>query len=189
MSLISSNFFPLPSIYESLFDQSNLISPIGQELFISRVSHPPIDFYDNNADYTVHCSLPGVNPKDIEVTFDNERKQIIIKGEYQKSRKQTAENIKIRERQTGSFERRITLPLAPSQTIKSDDIKANLNNGILDVTIPKEEKPVNGLKRISVVTRQKEKTADNSGADFSQPEKPLNVSEYNSENKVRPEQQ
>ncbi|ODQ63637.1 HSP20-like chaperone, partial [Nadsonia fulvescens var. elongata DSM 6958] len=113
---------------------------------------PQIDSYDNNADYTIHCSLPGVKSKDIEVIYDKEHNQVIIKGKYLESCKQSTENITIRERWSGSFERKITLPLTQNQTISSDDIKASLKSGVLEVTILKGKKLENKLKRIPVAT-------------------------------------
>ena len=101
-----------------------------------------LDLVEDNDEYVVKASLPGINPDDIEITFND--KVLTIKGEIKKE--QVSENTQyhLRERRYGSFSRSISLP----RGVNADAIEASYNHGVLTLRLPKMEevKP----KRISV---------------------------------------
>jgi HSP20 family protein len=108
----------------------------------------PLDMIENNDEYVVKASIPGVNPDDLDITIND--RSLTIKGQS----KGEDENIEdqhyhLRERWFGSFTRSITLP----NRIKSENIQASCENGILTLHLPKTEevKP----KRISVQVEAK----------------------------------
>jgi HSP20 family protein len=116
---------------ERLFDRF-----LGKEISVSDLSHgewmPLVESYMKGNDLVFKCELPGINPKDVDVSFDENTHQLIIKGE-RKSEKDTEEEDYIyRELSYGSFERRFTLP----EGVKTDHLKAKFTNGILEITVP-----------------------------------------------------
>lgn len=105
----------------------------GEGLFSSDWA-PAVDIKEEKDRYVVRADLPGVDPKDIEVTMSDGI--LSIKGERKEERKEERDGYHRVERFSGSFFRRITLPDAASE----DAIKAKADNGVLEISIPKTAK-------------------------------------------------
>ena len=103
---------------------------------------PAVDIKEEADRYVIHVDVPGVDPKDIEVHMENG--VLSIKGERESESKQEQENYKRVERVRGSFFRRFTMP----DTVDSDSVSATSKNGVLEIVVPKQEKPQ--PKRIKV---------------------------------------
>lgn len=101
-----------------------------------------IDVAEKEDGFTVKASLPGVNPDDVEIMFEDD--VLTIKGEIQEDQDIAEDSYHIRERPYGSFGRSIRFPL----NVNVDGIEATYENGVLVLNVPKVEevKP----KRISV---------------------------------------
>ncbi len=96
---------------------------------------PVVDIEETEEAFAIKAELPGVEKDDVSINID--KGVLTIKGE-----KKTETEDKKRHRvecSYGSFVRSFTLP----QSIKVDEVQAEYNNGILNLTIPKseEEKP------------------------------------------------
>ena len=127
----------------SLFDDlDNVFSGLYGGSSESRSWAPAVDIKENEDSYLVKADVPGVDPKDIEVTFDNG--VLSISGERRLETNEENEDYKRVERIYGSFSRQFSLP----DTVNSDGIKADAKNGVLEISIPKAEKAK--PKRISV---------------------------------------
>jgi HSP20 family protein len=93
---------------------------------------PLVESYRKGNELIYKCELPGIDPKEIEVTVDETGRQLIIKGE-RKTEKDTKEEDYIHTEMTyGSFERRFSLP----EGVKIDQVKAKFTNGILHISVP-----------------------------------------------------
>ena len=101
-----------------------------------------LDVAESGDAFVVKASLPGMNPDDLEVTFNNNI--LTIQGEVKEEHESDEKRYHLRERRYGSFSRSISLP----STINADAIDASYQDGVLTLTLPKsqEAKP----KRISV---------------------------------------
>ena len=95
---------------------------------------PAVDIKETDAAFEIHADIPGVNPDDIEVHMENGL--LTIKGERKSESKEEKEGYKRVERQWGSFYRRFSLP----DSADADKINAKSKNGVLEITIPKQEK-------------------------------------------------
>jgi HSP20 family protein len=93
---------------------------------------PRVDVREEDARFTVQADLPGVESSDIHVTA--EEGVLTIKGERKLEKKDSKGGYERLERFEGSFLRRFTLP----ENVNSDEIKARHNNGVLEITIPKQ---------------------------------------------------
>jgi HSP20 family protein len=93
-----------------------------------------VDIKENEESYVLHADIPGVDPKDIEI--DMEDGVLSIRGERRIDEEQEGENYRRVERVRGSFYRRFNLP----DTVDAERITARSNHGVLEVTIPKQEK-------------------------------------------------
>lgn len=111
-----------------------------------------VDLAENDDAYIVKASVPGLDPKDIEITMaDN---TLTIRGEFKEDKDIEEDQYRLRERRYGSFARSVTLPTV----VERDSVEATYEAGILTLRIPKAEevKP----KRISVQVKNGRKTIE-----------------------------
>jgi HSP20 family protein len=94
---------------------------------------PSLDVYEEKDDMVVKADLPGLNKDEIEVTVTGN--VVTIKGEKKKEEEVKEKDYYRRERSYGSFVRSVELPCE----VKSDQIKANFKDGVLEVRMPKTE--------------------------------------------------
>jgi len=101
-----------------------------------------LDVSENQDEFVVKASLPGIDPEDLEITFTNNT--LTIKGETREDNEEEGERYHLRERRYGTFSRSLTLPAG----IEGDRIDARFENGVLTLHLPKVEevKP----KRINI---------------------------------------
>ena len=95
---------------------------------------PAVDIKEEANQYLITADLPGVDPKDIEITMEDG--VLTIKGERQSEAKEEKEGYKRVERVSGTFYRRFSLP----DTADAERIEAKGKDGVLEVVIPKHEK-------------------------------------------------
>jgi HSP20 family protein len=81
----------------------------------------------------ISAEMPGVSEKDIEVNLDND--MLTIRAEKKFERKEEKEDFHFVERSFGTFQRSLRLPYM----IKPDQVKANFENGVLMVHLPKSK--------------------------------------------------
>lgn len=104
---------------------------------------PRVDIREEANQYVVLADVPGVDPKHIQVSVDNNR--LIIKGEHtsEKTFKEKSSYTRT-ERCCGTFYRSFILP----DTADGTKISAKCKNGVLELTLPK--KTSNTTKQIDV---------------------------------------
>ena len=95
---------------------------------------PAVDIKEDENRFVIIADVPGVDPKDIEVHMENG--VLSIKGERESETKVEEEGYKRVERSRGTFYRRFSLP----DSANADKINAKSQNGVLEITIPKQEK-------------------------------------------------
>jgi len=95
---------------------------------------PAVDIKEEENRFLIQADVPGVDPKDIEITMENG--VLTIRGERSDETKKEGEGYTRVERVRGSFYRRFSLP----DTADADHIEAQGKNGVLEVVIPKKEK-------------------------------------------------
>lgn len=103
---------------------------------------PHVDIKEEDNRFVIFADVPGVDPKDIEITM--EKGILSIKGE--RKSETTEQNGKLTrvERSHGLFYRRFALP----DSADADGIKAIGKHGVLEVSIPK--RPETAPRRITV---------------------------------------
>ena len=104
----------------------------------------PVDIRQSESAFTIEASVPGFDPENVEVTFEDG--VLSIKGTYNEERENGRDGYVRRERRTGSVYRQIGLPAE----VRADEISAAFHNGVLTVTVPRAAKAQ--PKRIPVST-------------------------------------
>jgi len=96
-------------------------------------SSPSIDLYQTDNDVVVKASLPGIKPDEVQISVVGD--VLTIKGEVKQQDEVKEKTYHMREQRWGSFERSVALP----SSVSADKAKAEFENGILTITMPKEE--------------------------------------------------
>ncbi|MFQ5813451.1 MAG: Hsp20/alpha crystallin family protein [Anaerolineae bacterium] len=92
-----------------------------------------VDMYETDQDVVVKSSVPGVKPEELDITITGNT--LTIKGETKTEEKVEKANYTRQERHYGAFSRSLTLPT----TIVAEKAKAEFENGVLTLTLPKAE--------------------------------------------------
>ena len=96
---------------------------------------PAVDIHEEDKQFVVRADLPGVTPKDIEITA--EKGVLSLRGSRNFEQK-TDDGLYSRvERVSGKFVRSFTL----TENVETDKINAKFKDGVLELTIPKIAKP------------------------------------------------
>jgi len=99
---------------------------------------------ESENDITLTAELPGVDPKDVDISVSNN--VLTIRGEKKEEKEDKKRNYHYVERSYGSFHRSVQLP----NSADPDKVDASYKNGILTVTLQK--RPDAKPKRIAVMT-------------------------------------
>lgn len=94
---------------------------------------PAIDLYQTAESVVVRAALPGLKADDVQLSLQGDI--LTLRGEFHQDTEVKEATYHLKEQQHGSFERSVLLP-TPVQTEKA---RAEFENGVLTVTIPKAE--------------------------------------------------
>lgn len=108
---------------------------------VPRGTFPAVNLYDEGDHFTLEAVIPGVEQKDIELTV--EQNTVTIEGKRD-GHDRNGHRYYRRERNQGQFKRTLSL----GEKIDPENANAQLKNGILVVTLPKEKK--SEQKKISI---------------------------------------
>lgn len=97
-----------------------------------------VDVMEEENQYVVEAEVPGIDRNDINVALNEGRLLISIKKDEQNE--SSNKNYIHRERRYASMSRSVYL-----EDARADGIKAKLDNGLLRIIVPKEDKPNNSV--------------------------------------------
>ena len=92
---------------------------------------PTLDVAETDQEVIVKADLPGIDPKDIEITVSGD--VLTVRGEKKQESEEEGKNFHRVERHYGSFARQVHLPTA----VDAERIEAKASNGVLTITLPK----------------------------------------------------
>ncbi|KAG9142005.1 hypothetical protein Leryth_009356 [Lithospermum erythrorhizon] len=93
-----------------------------------------VDWKETPEAHILKADLPGIKKEEVKVEVEDDR-VLQIRGERNVEKEDKNDTWHRLERSSGKFLRRFRLP----ENAKMDQIKANMENGVLTVTVPKEE--------------------------------------------------
>lgn len=105
---------------------------------------PALEMTETKKAYKVTAELPGIEADDLEVSVEED--MLRIAGEKKVERDEDEKGYRISERSYGSFERLVRLPAAA----EADKIRAKCRHGVLTITIPKDGKEGERVRKIAV---------------------------------------
>ena len=123
------------SLWREFHDEmDNWLSAANSQLETSSRWVPAVDVIEEQDSYVLKADLPGIEPKDIEITY--KENALTIKGERSEESETERDGYQRIERSHGEFQRVFHMP----ENIDVDNISAKNEHGVLVVRIPKQEK-------------------------------------------------
>ena len=95
---------------------------------------PAVDISETEKSFELELAVPGFKKEDFELNYDDG--QLTISGERKFETEQKEVNYHKRETRYGTFSRSFQLP----ENVNDSKIQANYQDGILKVTLPKDQK-------------------------------------------------
>ena len=138
------------SLWSYFFDFGN--SDVGS-------IEPKIDITNDKNAVKIVAEMPGIKEDDIDLKI-SEDGYLTISGEKQNVTEENVKNNYFREISYGMFKRTIPLPW----DLDYDAAKAEYENGVLNLCIPKSQTEKQKYKKISVNKKNKTETDNNNQA-------------------------
>lgn len=104
------------------------------------------DIKENEDSYALEVEMPGVNKQDINLELKKGYLTISAEKHSSNDEKDKKGNYVRRERFYGSKSRSFYV----GNNVKEEDIKASLDNGVLNIEIPKEKPQIEQTKKIEI---------------------------------------
>ena len=103
---------------------------------------PAVDVAEDDEEVTVRAEIPGMDPKDLDVTISGNH--LVLAGEKKESAEKKGKGFYHSERRFGAFHRSLPLP----EAVDPDNVEAEYANGVLVIRLKKS--PSAPVKRIDV---------------------------------------
>ena len=105
---------------------------------------PAVEMTETDKGYKLSVEVPGMEAGDIDLSIADD--VLTISGEKKEEREEKEKGYLYTERSYGAFERRIRLPAGAD----ASKIEAKVRKGVLEITLPKDEKAANGKRQIPI---------------------------------------
>ena len=92
-----------------------------------------LDVAENENEFVIHASLPGVKPEDLQIAVHGE--VLTIRGESKFEEEKKGHTWHLRERRHGTYQRSLSL----GTPVNTDKANAQFEQGVLTLTLPKAE--------------------------------------------------
>ncbi|OIT00933.1 PREDICTED: 17.6 kDa class I heat shock protein 3-like [Nicotiana attenuata] len=111
----------------------------------SAFANARIDWKETPDSHIFKLDVPGIKKEEVKVEVE-EGRVLQISGERSREQEEKNDTWHRMERSSGKFMRRFRLP----ENAKMEEIKAAMENGVLTVTVPKEEEKKPEVKAIDI---------------------------------------
>ena len=112
--------------FDRFFEDSPLVQNRG---FV-----PALDVYQTDNEVIVETPLPGIDPDKVNISVEND--VLTIEGKTEKKSEVDEKNYYRKEVRVGGFHRAVALP----SSVNGENAVAEYKDGVLKITIPKEER-------------------------------------------------
>ncbi|MBU2710446.1 Hsp20/alpha crystallin family protein [Zooshikella harenae] len=130
--------FNLPNLDPSHFS-TNSNSGLNPESF-----RPSLNVSSDDNGYQITLEAPGLTEKDIDIEI--KRDIMTIQGSKQEEKENKDRHFYRIERHYGTFQRVLSLP----EDANTDAIQAEMKNGVLKITIPRQESEITNKRKITI---------------------------------------
>ncbi|MBI2671937.1 Hsp20/alpha crystallin family protein [Candidatus Woesearchaeota archaeon] len=142
---IKDVFEETEKMFENFFN-SDILSQIGNRSLKKHFRQPLADLRETNDNFIVSIEIPGVSKKDIQLNVTDNSISVKVEDNSESEIKDETKGFLKSERIYNSFYRSINLP----SRIIPESSKANYNNGILEIVLPKYKGTKLAEKKIQI---------------------------------------
>jgi HSP20 family protein len=128
------SFYDFPDVFSERMLDFPRFSGHNHPVAMPTTWHPSADVFEDGGNVYVKMDLPGMSKDDIDISFDGHI--LSITGRREETELKDTECYWSRERYYGEFHRYVHVPAE----VSSEDLKAKYEDGVLMVTLHKEEK-------------------------------------------------
>ena len=124
-----------PSTFNTFFDKF-----FNDDFFrdgTNKTFSPQVDIAETEKSFEIQFALPGMKKDDIKIDINGD--QLTVSGERKMENERKDKNFHSVESYYGSFSRSFYLP----DNVNTEKIDASYKDGILEITVPKDEKREN----------------------------------------------
>ncbi|KAG2377680.1 hypothetical protein C9374_009196 [Naegleria lovaniensis] len=137
--------------FDDPFFSTSLMRPwtgVGGDIMGTQMStfNPATDVSETDRAICLRSNLPGLRKEDIRIDVDDQNRTLTFSGETHSEKTDENEVYHRTERSYGKFSRTFRLP----QNVDLDNIKANMDHGVLKINIPKLEQQQKQTRSIGV---------------------------------------
>ena len=125
-------FYRQPTLLEEMDRLARDMWDSWRPFTIDQAFAPHTDMYEEDGQFIVKTEIPGIDKDDLKVTLDGDK--LTISAEKNGEVKEDATH-HVQERYYGRYFRSVTLPYP----VKEDEVSATLENGVLELKLPKAE--------------------------------------------------
>ena len=111
---------------------------------MSKLYRPQIDVSADDNHYEIALDVPDMSESDLDVEVKDDI--LMIKGQKEERTEKKDKHFYRVERSCGSFQRTLSLP----DDANADEISADLNKGVLRLSIPRRQTAAEEVKRVSI---------------------------------------
>ena len=133
---------------ERLFDRAFNLHALSS---VDNRFSPVLDVHETEKEFQINLEVPGMTEKDIDISMS--RDTLTISGEKKEEKEENSKGVYRMERRYGTFSRLIPLP---ENGVDTDNAEASYKNGVLSIKLPKASGYRESVKKIPVVSSQKE---------------------------------
>jgi HSP20 family protein len=130
----------IADMFQNFFDSD------FNDFFSRRFSDPAANIIENSESFQLNLAAPGMKKDDFKIHLENNI--LTISSEVEEEKLEEGKNFTRKEFSYGSFTRSFTLP----KIIDLERIKADYENGILKVLLPKKEEAKLEIKKEIKIT-------------------------------------
>ena len=120
--------FDSPRTYDNLIE--NFFS---SDVLPNRCTVPALDIVEKENEIVVNAELPGVKKEDVKITFENNI--LTLSSEQKPAEVSEKATVLLKEIRNSNFNRSVKF----EYEIDATKISAEMNNGVLTITLPKAE--------------------------------------------------
>ena len=152
--------FPFNNVFDDLFDDRSFFHPIGRIEDFNMKSGMDMDVKQTESSIEIIADLPGVKKDNIQIDYDSKSNLLTISGSREESTSSSsssppnnenhadANNNQINDNKSNekficnerrSFYGKTTRSVRLPKNVDIDSIKASLDSGELNITIPKKD--------------------------------------------------
>ncbi len=124
----------LPEVFNDFFYNNNMPK--------ANATAPAINVLENENEYTVELAAPGLRKEDFDISINNDG-DLVIKMEKKNEVKDEKAHYLRREFAYSKYEQTLILP----DDVNKDEVGAKMNDGVLNITLPKLNKSIQKVAR------------------------------------------